>query len=193
MCVQSCIAVLLGSQRGVTVDSSMRVAGESHSGQRHLIGQDRYTGRRIFQSLVAALIGAVACGALFFGTLHGANTVDSIDSHTDIAEAQLQDAYFNCLRRQTQSLIGPGATASISANSFPVLGTILQVDGDWLTFVQPTDLSVPVVSLIPRSSGPSCRGMAIQVRFRLPGGGFETRFGTGASLPGRGPLPPEQL
>jgi hypothetical protein len=171
----------------------MRVAGESRSGQRHLIEQDRHTGRRILQSLMGALIGAVALVALFFGSLDGANTVNTIDSHTDIAEAQLQDAYFNCLRRQTQSLVGPGSTASISANSFRVLGIILQVDGDWLTFVQPTDLSVPVVSLVPRSSGPTCRGMAIEVRLRLPGGGFETRFGTGASLPGHGPLPAEQL
>ena len=63
------------------------VAGESRSGQRHLIGQDLHTGRRIFQSLVAALIGAVALVALFFGSLHGANAVHTIDSHTDIAEA----------------------------------------------------------------------------------------------------------
>jgi hypothetical protein len=171
----------------------MRVAGESLSGQRHSIGQDRHTGRRIFQFVMAALVSAVACIALSFGSLQGAKTVNTIDSHTDIVAARLQDAYFNCLRRQTQSVIGPGATASISASSFYVLGTILQVDGDWLTFVQPTDLSVPAVSLVPRSKGPSCRGMAIEVRLHRPGGGFETRFGTGASLPGHGPLPPEQL
>lgn len=135
------------------------------------------------------LVGALA---LCLGAHRGNAQIATTDSRSAISASEFDDAYFDCLRVQTRSLVSPGTEVAIASPSFSVVGTILQADGDWLTFV-PASPSVPSLNLVAGSTHSSCHGVSVEERYRDREGRLHVRIGSGASLPATRPLPPSQL
>lgn len=145
-----------------------------------------------WQAIAAALV-ALVCGlALCFGAHRGNAEVGTADSRPEISASNLDQSYFDCLKIQTRSLVSPGSEVAIASRSFAVVGTILQADGDWLTFVPPRP-SVPSLNLVAGFGRKSCHGVRVEEEYRDPGGRLRVRTGSGASVPATHPLPVSQL
>jgi hypothetical protein len=128
---------------------------------------------------------------LLFGAARGNATVTALNSSTQAADLHLENAYYRCLEIQTRSLVSPGEPVTLNV-WYEVLD-LLRAAGVWLTAAPPSDVHAPQLTLATRPGPGSCHGTVVEARFLLPDGKTVIRFGTGASVPGEGPLPRPEL
>lgn len=135
--------------------------------------------------LVALVVAVAALIGLVVGAVNGVRSADADARPSSVAGAQLEDAYYSCLSTQAHSLVRPGQTVAIPINPLADFVTLAKVVTPWtpITF-RPTGAAA-VFSLRTSRSPGACLGTVVVARY--PDG--RVRRGTGASLPGRGPLP----
>jgi hypothetical protein len=129
--------------------------------------------------------------ALVFGAADGNTTVASFSTPAQVSANRLDNAYYRCLDTQVHSLVPPGQPVSFDPRDN--VADVLRAAGSWLHAAPADDASVPQLVLATRAGAGSCHGFVVEARTRDAGGRTEVRIGTGASLPGQGPLPRPEL
>jgi hypothetical protein len=137
------------------------------------------------------LVMVVGTIALIFGAARGNSSVTSLTSPAQVSESRLQNAYYRCLDVQTHSLVSVRQPVTMS-HWWESLD-VLRAAGIWLKAASPSNTSVPQLRTISTRSPASCHGTVVEGRFQERGGKVRERVGTGASVPGEGPLPRPQL
>jgi hypothetical protein len=109
------------------------------------------------------LVSLVALAGLCVGAVHSARATSVQAGAHQVALARLDVAYYDCLRSQVASLIGPGQSVHVSTNN----------PGQWATLskvVAPRDVittdarsATVVLSLESHSGG--CLGSLVQARY----------------------------
>jgi hypothetical protein len=144
-----------------------------------------------WSAVVGAVVVVIGTLALMFGAARGNATVTSLNSPSQAADLRLENAYYRCISIQTRSLVSP--SEPVSLNVWYEVLDVLRGAGVWLTAAPPTDALAPQLTLASRPGPLSCHGMVVEARFRLSDGKTVIRIGTGASVPGNGPLPRPEL
>lgn len=140
---------------------------------------------------VPLVVIAIGMAALLFGGARGNSTVASLTSTSQLAATNLDNAYYRCLDVQTQSLVMPGQVVVVSGPGN--VADLLRAAGSWLKAAPAGDLTAPVLRIVERSGPGTCHGSVIEGVFPNGRGDHVVRIGSGASVPGAGPLPRPQL
>jgi hypothetical protein len=141
---------------------------------------------------VALVVIAIGMAALLFGAARGNSTVASLTSTSQMAATNVDNAYYHCLDIQTQSLVMPGQAVVVAYQGN--VADLLRAAGSWLRAAPADDRNAPSLRIVERSGPGTCHGSVIEGVFSNGrGGGHVVRIGTGASVPGAGPLPRPQL
>jgi hypothetical protein len=140
---------------------------------------------------VPLVVIAIGMAALLFGAARGNSTVASLTSTSQIAATNLDNAYYRCLDVQTQSLVMPGQAVVVAHQGN--VADLLRAAGSWLKAAPADDRTAPALRIVERSGPGTCHGWVIEGVFSNGLGGHVVRIGTGASVPGAGPLPRPQL
>lgn len=144
--------------------------------------------------LVAAIVAVLCLGGLGVQALHGNAVVSQQRSARTVADALLDDAYYDCLDTQAHSLISPHTPVryrpGVTLGESIVLNKTV---GSWIDVAVPGTSPVAFLG-IRHTGGPgSCLGDVVVAKFRTPDGRWITRFGHGAAVPGNGPPPAPPL
>jgi hypothetical protein len=148
-------------------------------------------GGRLGLIIGALLLGGIGIVALVLGAADGNTTVASFSSPAQASAAELTNAYYRCLDVQTRSLVAPEQPVTFDQRDN--VADLLRASGSWLHAAPATDRSVPQLLLTTRAGPGSCHGFVVEARTRDASGRTELRIGSGASVPGHGPLPRPEL
>jgi len=143
---------------------------------------------RVWAALLLVVVGAVG---LAVGASEGTERVGALTAAPAVAAARLDEAYYRCLDVQIRSLVGPQRAVTLDPRSD--IAALLRASGRWLSFAPTSDRAAPRLSLVATDGPGACHGWVVQSRVRTGDGTVEVRTGTGASVPGEGPMPRPQL
>jgi len=129
--------------------------------------------------------------ALVFGAADGTTSVAALSGPAQVSASRLDNAYYSCLDIQIRSLVAPGQPVTFDPRDN--VADLLRAAGSWLHAAPTDDASVPQLVLAARAGPGTCHGFVVETRTRGAAGRIEVRVGTGASVPGQGPLPRPEL
>ena len=143
---------------------------------------------------VAALVVVLSLVGLVGQAVRGNGVVNEQRSRHTVANATIDDRYYDCLSTQAHSLVSSSTPVRYRPGATLWEAVLLNKSaGSWITVAPPG--STPSALLgIAHTGGPgACLGDVVFARIHQPDGSWVTRTGTGASVPGSGPPPAPPL
>ncbi|MHB1789415.1 MAG: hypothetical protein ACYCVN_08160 [Acidimicrobiales bacterium] len=137
-------------------------------------------------------MAVVAMAGMVVQAVRSDRVVGSLMTKGAVRSDQVDNAYYRCLDVQTRSLVSPGQPVAFAgSNPYDVI-ILLQAVGSWIT-VAPAPVPTTLRLSLRSDPGRGCLGTVVVSRTVDGTGRSVVRIGTGAHVPGAGPVPATPL